>query len=196
MTTLKQMIKEKGDGAKFEVDENCESHRIALWRIWSASQEDVKYLNFIMINPSKANQEKNDSTVWKCIQIAKDNSCDGVIVTNLFTLVETKVRRLFDHKRTNLEECDSIIREAAELSQYIVCAWGKYGKVGKENSWRVRKRGKEVIAILKDMRRTPKCLGENPTDNSPKHPLSFLYVKNETPIPLCGVSIKVANPFP
>lgn len=168
--TLKQMIAEKGNDAIFDADKNKELHRTALWRTWSTSG-GMNYFNFIMINPSTANGEIDDRTIKSCIKIAKNNGGDGIIVTNLFTVVETEVKKLFNHKPTNLRYSDDIMREAIELSQRIVCAWGKYDKAGKKNSELMELRSNKVITLVRNMGKIPERLVKNKGDNSPRHPL-------------------------
>ena len=69
--------------AKFSA---CRKYRYALWRTWDESKP---YVMIIGLNPSTADENKNDPTITRCINFAKSWGYGGVCVTNLFAFRAT-----------------------------------------------------------------------------------------------------------
>ena len=59
----------------------CRKYRYALWRSWDESKP---YVMIIGLNPSTADETKDDPTITRCINFAKSWGYGGVCVTNLF----------------------------------------------------------------------------------------------------------------
>ena len=68
-------------GAQFTEDRQ---YRYALWRIWN---EDKPLVMFIGLNPSTANEYKNDPTIRRVMRYAADWGYGGVYMMNLFAWV-------------------------------------------------------------------------------------------------------------
>ena len=87
-------------------------------------------MNFIMLNPSTADDVFDDATIRRCVGFAKRWGFSGLVVTNLFAYRATQPTDLkalieaggFDVAlgEGNIEHLD---REA-ETAKCIVCAWG------------------------------------------------------------------------
>ncbi len=95
------------------------THRYSLCRRW----EPGKLVNFIMLNPSKADAEVDDSTVRKCIGFAKRWGFGRLVVTNLLPNVATNPQdlpRWSGNNHFNAQVRRVIIQEA----DLIVVAWG------------------------------------------------------------------------
>jgi hypothetical protein len=65
-------------GAAFSEDRR---HRYELWRIWDRK---VRKMVVIGLNPSTADETKNDPTIRRCINFAQRERCGGLVMLNLF----------------------------------------------------------------------------------------------------------------
>jgi hypothetical protein len=70
-------------GARFSIDRR---YRYALWRVWD---HDENLYNFLLLNPSSADEATNDPTIERCERRARRWGFGGLIVTNLFALCAT-----------------------------------------------------------------------------------------------------------
>ena len=80
-------------GARFSIDRR---YRYALWRVWD---HDENLYNFLLLNPSSADEATNDPTIERCERRARRWGFGGLIVTNLFALCATDpagLRRVAD----------------------------------------------------------------------------------------------------
>src|SRR5512132_1306567 len=80
-------------GARFSIDRR---YRYALWRV-GGHTEDL--CNFLLLNPSSADEATNDPTSERCERRARRWGFGGLIVTNLFALCSTDpagLRRVAD----------------------------------------------------------------------------------------------------
>ena len=80
-------------GARFSVDRR---YRYALRRVWDRSRG---VCNFLLLNPSIADEVTNDPTSVRCERRARRWGFGGLIVTNLFALCATDpagLRRVAD----------------------------------------------------------------------------------------------------
>ena len=57
------------------------THRYTLWRTWDSS---LPYCQFIGLNPSTADETKDDPTVRRCIAFSKMWGYGALCMTNLF----------------------------------------------------------------------------------------------------------------
>jgi hypothetical protein len=104
------------------------NHRYVLRRSWVG---DGGVVNFIMLNPSTADDVFDDATIRRCVGFAKRWGFSGLVVTNLFAYRATQPDDLVQLialdggfnaalGEGNLEHID---REAASANR-IICAWG------------------------------------------------------------------------
>lgn len=84
-------------------------------------------INFILLNPSTADEVNNDPTVSRCIERANSYGYGGVIITNIFALRSTQPSMLYKTKDPIGPENDINIIIAANESIEIVCGWGNHG---------------------------------------------------------------------
>lgn len=148
-------------GANFS---DCRKYRYALWRHWDESLPPVM---FIGLNPSTANETKNDATIRRVAGMAKEWGYGGVCMLNCFPFISTNPDDLKDFGNTI--ENDNYIKHYAQICNEIIFAWGAFPIV--KESGRVNE--------LKKMFPNAKALVIN-KDGSPRHPL---YVpKNTTPV--------------
>lgn len=139
------------------------THRYRLWRRWEYGKPQ---LNFIMLNPSTADETALDQTVRACIRRAKRMGFGAVQVTNLFALRSTDPRALYTHADPVGEGNDGYIERAARTVAHsggmVIAAWGAHGKL--------KKRGEQVRLMLQRDEILLYALVVN-KDGSPKHPL-------------------------
>ena len=70
-------------GADFS---KCRKYRYTLWRTWDASKSKVMFLG---LNPSTADEVKNDPTVTRCINYSKRWGYGGMYMMNIFSFRTT-----------------------------------------------------------------------------------------------------------
>lgn len=95
-------------------------YRYTLYREWGTGP----VVNFICLNPSTADEERNDPTVRRCIGYARDWGFDRMMVTNIFALRSTDPSVLKTHPEPIGAENNAWIERMARSSDLIVCAWG------------------------------------------------------------------------
>lgn len=153
-----ELFEDNTKGAIFSKDQN---QRYMLFRIWDVALPKVM---FIGLNPSTADEHKNDPTINRVMEIAKHNGFGGIYMLNLFSCVTPKPEEITWcelSKEINLKT----LLAYAKLSSTIVFAWGNFKEA--------QTYGNDVIAPLFP---NSYCLKKN-KNGSPKHPL---YCKKET----------------
>ena len=143
-------------------------YRYTLHRSWIGSGGLV---NWIMLNPSTADDVFDDPTIRKCIVFSKRWGFSGLVVTNLFAYRATnpgELKMLPPTLAIGIDADASIVNEAA-AARAVVCAWGDHG------SW--LSRDKTVIELLAG--RELLCIGRTRNGN-PLHPGRCAYT--EAPI--------------
>lgn len=96
-------------------------YRYALWRRWDPT---LKTIMFIMLNPSTADETKNDPTIHKCMEYAKRWGYGTLLVGNVYAYRSSDPRVLSTIQNPIGELCDSYIYEMAKHSDMIIAAWG------------------------------------------------------------------------
>ncbi len=141
-------------GAEFS---ECRRYRYALWRRWDGSEIN-KQVMFIGLNPSTANEAKNDATIRRCIQFAEDWGYAGVIVTNVFGLCSTNPFGLKEVSDPIGPDNDQILRDRQKEASLIVAVWGNHCPLEREQQ------------VCKVINQTIYCLGTTKSGR-PRHPL-------------------------
>lgn len=142
----------------------CGKYRYRLWRRWD---ERLPMLAFLMLNPSVAGEVNNDQTVTRCIKRAQLGGFGAVEVINLFALVSTDPRALYNPEVDPIgPENDAAIAQVARAAGQLVCAWSNHG--------RYLARERHVLGMLKKIGVTPHVLMLN-KDGTPRHPLYVSY---------------------
>lgn len=134
-------------------------YRYLLKRQWGT--DDGNFVNFVLLNPSTADENVDDPTIKACIKLAQNWGCDGIWVTNLFAFRATKPVELKKAENPIGNENNSYITEYAKRSKTVVIAWGNHGSF--------LKRGEQVTKMLSQIT-TLHCL-QILKNGSPKHPL-------------------------
>ncbi len=148
-----------------------QKYRYALYREWEDDPfAPLRVLNFVMLNPSKADGSVDDPTVRKCIGFAKLNGYNAVRVVNLFAFRATDPKEL-QKEYTNGGDVvgplnDTYVQELP-TEETVVVAWG--ATFQKETF--IRRRIRETLKILN---RKLWCLNKT-KDGHPSHPVMLGY---------------------
>ncbi len=151
----------------------CGKYRFSLWRSFPSMRGERGVVNFLMLNPSTADHEKDDPTIRRCIGYARAWGYGKLIITNIFALRSTDPRVLNTHEDPVGDDNDLHIVEEAQRSQMTVLAWGNHGQING--------RGMKALQLLIHLPVTLSCLGKNKT-GEPVHPL--YQARDLKPIPL------------
>jgi hypothetical protein len=163
-----QPLERFSSGAAFSA---CRTYRYRLWRSWAARESRCV---FVGLNPSTADESRDDATIRKCVGFAKRWGFGAVEVVNLFAYAgaqSTNPRSLLGLSDPVGPDNDAALRTALRRADRIVWAWGRHDS-------RVRRLVEARVASLpwltKRMPCEAGCLGRLP-DGSPRHPLRIAY---------------------
>jgi hypothetical protein len=131
-------------------------YRYVLWRQWDLCNS--KYVQFVALNCSTADELQDDPTVRRCINFAKEWGFGALCMTNLFAFRATDPRVMKAEKEPVGPENDAWLKRCAEDAGIIVAAWGNHGAH--------LNRGVVVSELLSNLH----CLGVT-SSGHPKHPL-------------------------
>jgi hypothetical protein len=140
-------------------------HRYTLLREW---QSDGPRVAFVMLNPSLADEARDDATIRRCMGFAQMWGFASMEAVNLFayrTMKPANLKRVDDPIGA---ENDRYIASAVRRADQIVVAWGNHG--------RLNERFSNVLKLLAD--ESLFCLGITGS-GAPRHPL---YLPNTTPL--------------
>ena len=124
--------------------------------------DSEKRVLFVMLNPSQADEERNDPTIRRCIGFARGWGFGVLEVVNLFAFMSTNPKVLLEAEDPVGSGNDGAIRTAMQSADFIVLAWGNNGLLHE-------KRATEVTAMVRKAAQ-PYCLGLT-VKGAPKHPL-------------------------
>lgn len=148
----------------------CREYRFELWRRWGA--DDDPFAMFIGLNPSTADETKDDPTIRRCIRFAKDWGYGGLLMANAFAYRATdpKVMKAAtepgEMKARNFLSIDHHARRAG----VVVAAWGVHGTH--------QGRDAELLAMIPGL----KALGFT-IHGHPRHPLYMPADSKPLPFP-------------
>jgi hypothetical protein len=137
----------------------CRRWRYLLWRRWDAAKPIA---NFLMLNPSTADEVKLDPTCARARDYAERWGFGALYVTNIFGWRATDPAEMKSQKDPVGKGNDAAIVRAAREAALVVCAWGNHGKF-LERSSRVR-------SLLKKNQINLHALRVN-ANGEPAHPL-------------------------
>ena len=143
--------------------------RYALWRVW---QPTGHRLLFIGLNPSTANDTKDDPTIRRLIGFAKAWDFGGLFAGNLFSLVTPSPDILWHSPSPEQPNGpnDTAINQMREHSSMVLVGWGNEGR-------HAGARPEEVLALLGE----PVFCLKTTNAGEPGHPL-YMPLSSE-PIP-------------
>ncbi len=163
---------------KFATISPCGTYRYWLERVWAPDPMAMRkgYVNFLMLNPSTADAEKDDPTVRKCMGFARRWGYDAMHIVNLFALRSTDPNALNRAAHaTAFGPDNAAMIEAGFLSAPLtVCAWGGHPAAARGIA--------SVAEIYRRMDCKPRVVALRlNADGSPQHPLYVPY--DVTPVP-------------
>jgi hypothetical protein len=150
------------------------NHRFTLRREWLGEKRSI--VNFIMLNPSTADDVFDDATIRRCIGFSKHWGFTGLVVTNLYAYRATDPMDLkaLISKNPHLaigEGNDATIAKEAATACMVVCAWGDKGDM-------LFHRDLDVISQLRAF--DLKCIRRTAKGN-PAHPVRERYTDHPAP---------------
>jgi hypothetical protein len=113
-----------------------------------------------MLNPSTADEVRDDPTIRRCRGLAAAWGFGAVLVANLFALRATDPRALVRARRPIGAHNDEVLATAAARAAAIIVAWGNHGALAG--------RDRAVADLLGGYRL--RCVGIN-RSGAPRHPL-------------------------
>lgn len=149
----------------------CRKWRYHLQHIWDESQPNLIWM---MLNPSTADELKNDPTVERCEQRARMWGFGGVEVFNIFGYRATDPADMKAYIDPVGPDNDDWMIDFAKKSQNTkaIIGWGEHGKH--------RGRGEAVLNIIKQHDGRVNALKINASGH-PKHPLYIGYKQKAAP---------------
>jgi len=143
----------------------CREYRYTLHREWDSG---APFVLFIGLNPSKADEKKDDPTIRRCISFSKDWGYGGLTIVNLFAYCSHDPNELFKTIDPIGPKNDSIIKKYISKAEKIILIWGNHGDFLKRNE--------KILKLIKK----PFCLKIN-KNGSPAHPLYLKAILKPVP---------------
>ena len=137
-------------------------HRWHLWRRFEPGVPLNQMVAFIGLNPSTADEIKNDNTITRCIHYAERWGFGGLSMLNAFAFRATNPGVMKATANPIGEENDIAILTIAKQVGQVVCCWGNHAKF--------QDRGTQVEQLLRRAGLKLHVLKIN-KDGSPAHPL-------------------------
>jgi hypothetical protein len=98
----------------------CLQYRYILKREFK--KDAKRFLVFIMLNPSTADESSNDPTVLRCQNHALNRDFDGFIVLNIFAFRSTDPKNMTKQKDPVGKDNDKHILKVLKKHKDIICA--------------------------------------------------------------------------
>ncbi|MFA8384984.1 MAG: DUF1643 domain-containing protein [Pelagibaca sp.] len=102
----------------------CDLYRYGLSRVWDAAQPAVL---FIMLNPSTADEHRNDPTVARCETRARSMGFGGVMIANIFAYRATRPQDLKRAEAPVGGANDAVLAHWTARAGLTIAAWGVHG---------------------------------------------------------------------
>lgn len=146
-------------GAWFSGDRK---YRYALSR---ALEGNAGKIVFVGLNPSIADEERDDHTIRRCLRFSNDSNHSELVMINLFALISTQPGALASAADPIGPQNDEAILEAITGASRVVVAWGAQPALRSFLPRRVA----TVLGFIDESGLVPMCLGTT-EDGSPRHP--------------------------
>lgn len=105
----------------------CRRYRYDLIRIWDGS---LPLMNSICLNPSTADEVKNDATVTRQIERARRMGFGGFVMTNAYAWRSTDPKGLVQARNEGIDpigpENDKYVLKWASTAHLVICGWGAH----------------------------------------------------------------------
>ncbi len=128
----------------------------------------LHYVQFIGLNPSTADETKDDPTIRRCVGFCKEWGFGALCMTNIFAFRSTQPKAMMRANDPIGPDNTEHLLNIGKGAGLIVAAWGAVGGHLQQQS--------HVIRLFTNSLLQLHCLGKN-SDGSPKHPL---YLKKDS----------------
>lgn len=122
---------------------------------------------FCMLNPSTADETKNDPTIERCQRRAIAMGFGGIEIVNIFALRSTDPMALYSDGDPVGPDNDSNILSCLNASAMFVCGWGTHGAL--------LTRGRAVRRMLMELAPRKVHMIKLTKEGYPQHPLYLSY---------------------
>jgi len=146
----------------------CRQYRYSLIHQVDEIQIGSKFIMWIGLNPSTADENQLDPTLRRIRVFTRREDGHSFAMTNLFAWRDTQPKNMMAVPDPVGPENDEVLQTLAKISSLVICAWGADG-YHRDRYW-------DVVKLLDGIPLF--CLGTN-GDGSPRHPL---YVAANTPL--------------
>jgi hypothetical protein len=166
LTAEQDQVDALASGALFSP---CRRWRYLLWRRW---EEGLPTMALIGLNPSTADELKDDPTIRRCIGFARDRGFGSLHMVNLFAWRSTSPLMMRAQGNAAIgPRNNEYITQVTKRAEKTICAWGVHGTfLGRHLE--MRKHLASVGVVPEVLRLT--------RDGYPCHPLYL--PKNLTPV--------------
>ena len=130
-------------------------YRYALWRIWD---DKLPKVLFIGLNPSTADESKDDPTIRRCMRYAQEWGYGGYLMGNIFAYRSTDPKRLKIIDNPIGSDNNLWLKNLHKEASLTIGAWGNHGKY--------LNRSKAIIDLIDNLY----CLKVT-KEGHPSHPL-------------------------
>lgn len=144
-------------------------YRYTLWRSWDIS---LPCCQFIGLNPSTADETKDDPTIRRCIEFSKRWGFGALCMTNIFAWRDTLPQNMKRSEEPVGLNNDHYLKEVARIAGRTVAAWGNHGSH--------MNRGTRVKLMLTGENRSLLCF-KLTKERQPEHPLYQPYERELIP---------------
>lgn len=137
-----------------------------------------KYVQFICLNPSTADENFDDPTVQRCWKRTRDLGYGAFVMTNLFAYRATDPKWMKAHPEPIGEWNNDLLWNLAEGAGMVICAWG-----GGDNFHKAHQdRDIEVLKLLKGHIDKLHYLALTTHGHYPRHPLYLANALRPQPV--------------
>lgn len=102
-------------------------YRYSLWRLWREDACLSGMAAFVGLNPSTADETKDDPTIRRCIGFAQSWGLAGLVMLNIFAIRATDPQEMKQARYPIGELNDEAIKRVADSCGLVVCCWGNNG---------------------------------------------------------------------
>lgn len=146
----------------------------------SAETQAHKFVQFIGLNPSTADETQDDPTIRRCIDFSKRWGYGAMCMTNLFAFRATDPEAMKQSEDPVGKDNDQWIFHIASEAGLVVAAWGNHGEF--------QNRGEVILNHLKNIQGVSRPHHLRLTNSGhPRHPLYLR--KDLKPIPFQGLTV-------
>lgn len=149
----------------------CKQYRYTLWRLFSPVALPLRYVLWVMLNPSTADESEDDPTIRRCIAFTESWGYDALCVCNLFAFRATHPADMIHADDPVGDDNDYWLAKLSTDAALVVAAWGEHGTF--------QNRERAVRLILPDLY----CLSLN-KGGQPGHPLYLSGKLKPLPYPI------------